>query len=290
MDKFSDGLPLLNENTSSASVDVHRCDTNDTDPDDLLFRSPLTGRETGLETGPETPTFPPTVAHALPIQGSDSFGRESSTDLARGKRKVDACENNENMRTRQKACRCANTLYSRGEKCKLPSDHSEQPRKRFKATPPEVEIEQPKTENTASLYNSIFGEGSNNIPNLDTSGFGESGIISHLQLIEEESRDEQSDQSVEGNSCPRSCVCKVGHSVLPNLIEREFPTAAPLYRSLLMCRLYSLSNTQYSCCKSRCVRRYPRESVVRLSLRHMIEDYYESDLGVTRYSWGEWKG
>ncbi|XP_045194497.2 uncharacterized protein LOC123550123 [Mercenaria mercenaria] len=292
MDKSSDGLPISSQNSSTTSADPHRPETDATQHDDLFLPS--------LQTGAGIPALFLTSAKDLHVPGSVSSGRECiPDDLTRGvKRKYDEYKNDTCTYTRQKACRYTHTAIPRGVKRKFASDHSEQPRKRFRAAPPEVKLVQPETENEPSVSNSISGDGSKSNDSSDTySDSAEAKGISHSQPVEgaskdisdEQSRDAQSEQSDDEISCPRSCVCNIGYSRMPEPIERDFPTAIPLYRCLLIRRLYSLSNMQYTCCQSRCVRRYPRESAMRVSLRHMTEDYYDSDLRVTRYSWGEWK-
>ncbi|XP_053402785.1 uncharacterized protein LOC123550126 [Mercenaria mercenaria] len=294
MDKSSDDLPILTVNSSTTSAGVLILETNATYPDDLL---------PPLQRGPGTPTFPSTSTKNLHIPGSYIFNKEcTADDPARGViRKYDEYKNETLTYTRQKACRCTHTSKPRGVKRKFASDHSEQPRKRFKAAPLEVKIVQSETETKPSVSSITSSDERNNVPNNDSSVIfydsAESRDILHSQPVEgvskdipdEESRDAQSEQSDDEISCPRSCVCNIGHSRMPEPIERDLPTAIPLYRCLLIRRLYSLSNMKYTCCQSRCVRRYPRESAMRVSLRHMTEDYYDSDLRVTRYSWGEWK-
>ncbi|XP_053390113.1 uncharacterized protein LOC123550124 [Mercenaria mercenaria] len=293
MEKSSDGLQTSIGNVPTTSAaDAHRPETDTTHPDGLL---------PSLQTGPVTPATPSTSAKDMHIPGSYSSCHEcTADDLTRGvKRKYGEYKNETTTYTRQKSCNYTHTSKPRGVKREFAYDKSEQPRKRFKAAPPEVKIAQPETKNEPSVSNSSTGDGSKNVPNNDSSDIysadsrdvldAQPVAASSKDVSEEESRYAQGEQSDDEILCPRFCVCNVGHSSIPEPIERSLPIAVPLYWCLLIRRLYSLSNMKYTCCQSRCVRRYQRESAMRVSLRHMTEDYYAPDLRVNRYSWGEWK-
>ncbi|XP_053374765.1 uncharacterized protein LOC128547071 [Mercenaria mercenaria] len=179
-----------------------------------------------LQLGYGAPTFPSTSAKDLHIHGSDSSSREcTADDLARGtKRKYDEYKNETHMLTRQKICSYTHTVIPRGVKRKFASDHSEQPRKRFKATPPEDNIGPSENETEPSVSNSTSDEGSNSVLNIGSSDTysDDSKDISDSQpaagaskdLSKEESRDAKIEKSEDGISFPRSCVCNVGHSKL----------------------------------------------------------------------------
>ncbi|XP_045211471.2 uncharacterized protein LOC123562956 [Mercenaria mercenaria] len=279
MEKSSDGLTISDGNSYRARPSTDR----------LLSSSAGPGK------GSKTPSFPSTSSQAVPLPGSESSSRECIKELVRGiKRKFESYKNEAHIRKRQKTYHYSYTVRSRGVKRKYASDHLEQPRKRFKATTSD-DIEQPEIENKSS------DNGCNSCLNVDSyvacSDSSESEDISNSlpeagsskDVSLEEPCDAQNEQADDGKSCPVSCVCKVGHSRLPAPIERYFETAVPLYKCLLMRRLHSPSNRQYACCETCCARRNIQQRIMRVALYHMTEDYDQSDLRVTRYSWGEWR-
>ena len=90
------------------------------------------------------------------------------------------------------------------------------------------------------------------------------------------------------NSCPNTCPCKTrgqADEILP--IDRTFKVIKPLYIKLLQSRtLVSHNLSQYQCCEKHCsFRWYQRQVPVHM----VLDDYWDSDLGVYNFSWGQWK-